>query len=94
MDAVEFSLRIFAFDDNLPSELAKLEAEGWKPIPGLAPAVNYVVFRPQQPVAQVTPEVTPQSLMEPASAGMGTITIDDSKVHIYRNGRIVGESNG
>jgi hypothetical protein len=93
MDAVEFSLRIFAFNDDLPKELAKLEAEGWKPIPGLAPAVSYVVFRPQ-PVAQPAAQPVMEPVIEPASAGMGIITIDDSKVHLYRNGRLVGEGNG
>jgi hypothetical protein len=87
-DAIEFTLRILPFNDTLQSELAKLGAEGWQPVPNLTPAATYVLFRPvQQPVA-------PQA--EPAAAGLGKLTIDETKVHLYRNGRLVeaGEGNG
>lgn len=88
-DAIEFTLRILPLNETLQGELEKLAAEGWQPVPNLTAAATYVLFRPmvQQPVA-------PQA--EPAAAGLGKLTIDETKVHLFRNGRLVeaGEGNG
>lgn len=88
MGPVEMALKIFPFNETLQQELAKLEAEGWQVVPGLAPAVSYVLFRPA---------LQPQPVAEPVAAGFGQLGIDETKVHIYRNGKLVeaGEnSNG
>ncbi len=74
MGPIEFSLKIFPMDENLQQELAKLEREGWQSVPGLKPAVSYVMFRAA--VAQ----------QQSTSEGKGGITVDDSKVHIVRGG--------
>lgn len=81
-DAVEFTMRVLPLNETLQQELAKLANEGWQPVPGLAAAVTYVMFR-NVPQPVVTPEVTP------AAAGMVQMNIDETKVQIYRNGRLV-----
>jgi len=73
MGPVEFALKIYPFDDNLPNEVKKLQAEGWQGVQGLVPAVTYVMWR---------------AVQQPTSEGRGGITVDDSKVEIIRgNGR-------
>ena len=89
MGPVEMALKVLPFNETLQQELAKLETEGWQAVPGLTPAVSYVLFRA---VAQPQPVVA-----EPVAAGFGQLGIDETKVHIYRNGKLVeaGEnSNG
>lgn len=83
MNAVEFAFKAFQFDDNLPNELKKLEAEGFVQIPGLAPVVMYMVFRNTKPQEQPVPEPPPQG------AGFGVMQIDDTKVHVIRGGEPV-----
>lgn len=63
-------------NEELPNELKKLEAEGWKVIPGIAPVAIYSVFREKPPTNHVEFEAN--------------MVIDDSKVHIIRDGKIVG----
>jgi hypothetical protein len=81
-NAVEFSLRILPLNDTLPQELEKLAAEGWQPVPNLAAAATYVMFRDVVQQAAATQA-------EPEVSGLGKLTIDETKVHIYRNGRLV-----
>jgi hypothetical protein len=80
MDAVEFALKILPFNDTLPQELTKLEAEGWQAIPNLAPAVSYVMYRPAQ-VVQPAPRPAPEV------SGAFKMAIDDSKVTVVRSGK-------
>ena len=84
------ALKIFPLNETLQAELAKLAQEGWQPVPGLAAAATYVLFRNvvQQPVAPAP---------EPEVSGLGKLTIDETKVHVYRNGRLLEigeEGNG
>lgn len=78
MNAVEFAIKVLAFDDTLMDELKKIEAEGFQQLPGLKPVITYMVFRNIQP-----PQTTG------AAAGLGTMQIDDSQVHIIRDGKTV-----
>ena len=79
---VQFQTVILPFDDKLTDELKKLEAQGFQQLPGTPPVVIYTVFRsPEQPPAQSRGD---------AHAGMVQMGIDDSNVHIIRNGQKVG----
>lgn len=82
MDTVEIGLKILAADQTLQRQLEALAKEGWQPVANLTPAISYVMMRTVAPVRQ--PEV----------AALGKLTIDETKVHIYRNGQLVGDGNG
>ena len=87
MNPMEISIQVLPGDSTLQQRLAALEAEGWQVVPNLVPAITYVMMRQQQ---------IAQPVAEPGQAGFGVLTIDDSKVHHYRNGKLVeaGEGNG
>lgn len=80
MTDFEQKQKIISIGQDLPAELAKLEAEGWKVIPGITPIVIYSLFR-EIPVA---PIVAASMVVE------SNLIIDDTKVHVVRNGKIVG----
>lgn len=78
----EFALKIIPFNDDLHAERSKLEKEGWVMMPGLSQPVTYVMFRSGAPVVV-------QSQVDQAPAGLGSMKIDDTKVHIIRDGKPV-----
>jgi hypothetical protein len=65
---------VFPLDANLPVATEALAKEGWQMLVGVVPVVIYQVFRPKQP------EIGEMQLR---------LAIDDSKVGILRNGKIV-----
>lgn len=76
MAEIEHVVRTFTVDDNLQAEIEKLQADGFQTIPGIPPVIVYHLMRQKsQPVA--------------ASAGLGKLSIDDSKVMIIRDGKMV-----
>lgn len=75
MGPVEFTQKTLPFDNNLEAELKKMEAEGWQLMQGVMPTITYVLWRAQ---------AQPQSVV--SNQGYGSITIDDSKVHIIKGG--------
>lgn len=76
MAEYEQQQKIISIGPDLPAELAKLEAEGWKVIPGIAPIAIYSVFR-EKPEAPIGMHIE------------SNLIIDDTKVHVVRNGKIV-----
>jgi hypothetical protein len=77
---VEHDIKIIKYDDNLQVEIEKMQAEGWRNMPGFAPVIIFQVYRDDITKAQST---------SGQSAGFGgqvTMGIDDSKVHIIRAG--------
>ena len=72
--AVEKAVREIPIDDNLPAAVQQLAAEGWMVDPEHPPKAGYNVYR-------VTNE----------PGGMeGKLIIDDSKIGILRDGKIIG----
>jgi len=73
MAEYEFITKTLPIDANLQAECQKLEAEGWKVMPGTTPVAIYNLHREK-------PAVKPSGPME----GLLKLSIDDSKVHIIR----------
>jgi hypothetical protein len=72
----EYETRVMAFDENLQAEIKKMEAAGWQVNPSAQSLVIMHVQRPQ-----------PQQAA--GFGGFGSLGIDESKVHIMRDGKIV-----
>lgn len=92
---VVFETRVFPFDDDLPNKLNELEAQGYKILPGAQPVVVYQVFRVAGMVEAAAafeaaaPEPAPPS--SDKVVGFGMFQMDDSLVHIIRDGKPVVE---
>lgn len=71
---LENEIKVIPVDENLPVEVAKLAAEGWQIVPGVKPIAIYHLVRQKKP----------------EMSAIGNLVIDDSKIHIMRNGKIVG----
>ena len=76
MAEIEHIVKALTVDGTLDGELKKLQAEGWQTIPGVpAVVIHHLVRQKSQPVS--------------AGAGVGKLHIDDSKIMILRDGKLV-----
>lgn len=64
-------------DVSLPSKLHELESEGWEIMPGNPPKVTYHLVRDPKRA-------------KPAIGGLGKFAIDETKIHVIRDGKVVG----
>ena len=71
---VESKTVMLPMDDSLQEALNGLSREGWLNAGGFVPQVVYHLVRMKQP---------------PQAEPLGKMTIDESKVHLIRNGEIV-----
>jgi hypothetical protein len=69
---VEHDIKTFPIDENLDAEIKKLMAEGWELMPGVKPVAVYHVVRLKN--------------RPPASAAIGEMRIDESKVFVIPAG--------
>jgi hypothetical protein len=76
MSDIEHDVKVIPIDANLQTTIKKLESEGWELIPGVVPVAIYHLARNK--------DQPPKSL-----GGEGSLGIDDTKVHVLRNGQIV-----
>ncbi len=67
---VEHDVKMIPIDEHFQAEVEKLAKEGWQFLPGIKPIAIYHVARAKQ--------------APPSAAGMGQLTIDDSKVIILK----------
>lgn len=74
---VEHDIKVIPLTANLQAELERLTKEGWILVPGVQPIAIYHVVRQKAVAAQ-------------ANTAIGTMTIDESKVQILRNGQLIG----
>lgn len=76
MAEIEHDVKVIPIDARLQGEVKKLEAEGWELMPGVAPIAVYhlVRIKNKAPFAQ---------------SAQGTFGVDDNKVHILRDGKLV-----
>ena len=72
----EFSVVTLAIDDNLPGAIETLRSDGWELVPGFAPVAIYHLVRLKNRL--------PKDMQL-------KMAIDDSKVGILRNGKLVQE---
>ena len=76
MAEVEHLVKMLTIDQNIAEELKKLQDEGWRDLPGVPGVIVYHLVRQKsQPVT--------------AGAGVGKLQIDDSKIMILRDGKLV-----
>lgn len=73
---VEHDIKVIPVNDKLGPELEKLQREGWTLVPGIMPVAIYHVVRAKQ-----------QHVSAPA--GFGTLHIDESKIGILRDGKLL-----
>lgn len=71
---VEHDVIVLPLNDKLQAEIDKRAKDGWMLVPGVQPVAIYHVVRPK-------PATVPM--------GRGTMTIDDSKIGILRDGKLV-----
>jgi hypothetical protein len=71
---IEHEIKVIPVDDNLPTEVSKMVADGWQIVPGVKPVAIYHVVRVKK---------------QPDLGGMGELKIDESKIHILRDGKLV-----
>lgn len=73
--SVEYSTIVIPLDEKQQEILDRKAQEGWEPIPGVPPMGIWVVQR------------VVQYMME--GKGIGRMHIDDSKIFILRNGKLI-----
>lgn len=73
---VEHATRMFPVNEKLAAELEQLQKEGWTLAPGVEPVAIYHVVRPKQ-----------QPMTQPA--GLGAMHIDEGKIGILRDGKLL-----
>jgi hypothetical protein len=73
LEYAEFHIPI---DDNQREALDQKAREGWQPVPGETP---YAVWKMCRPVQQPASE----------GIGFGTLHIDESKIFILRDGKLI-----
>lgn len=73
MSELEHIVKVLTVDSTFGEELKKLEKEGYELMPGILPVIVYNLVRKKHP----------------GIGGVGTIHIDDTKVHILREGKLI-----
>jgi len=72
--ALEFRTAVLELDDKFQERVNNLQQDGWMIMPGTQPVAFYQLCR---------------QLERPAAAGFATLQIDESKIGILRNGKMV-----
>ena len=78
MAEIEHCVKVLELNDNFQGQVKALEAEGWQLVPGVLPVAVYHLIRMKQPVGQGN-----------QVGGFGDLKIDDTKIHVIRNGQVV-----
>lgn len=73
---VEHDIKVIPVNDKMTGEIEKLAKEGWTLVPGVQPVAIYHVVRQKNTHAA-------------ANSGHGTLLLDDSKIGILRDGKVV-----
>lgn len=80
---VEHTVRVFPLDQALEGNIQGMTSEGWIMVPGITPIVVYHVVRMKGVTA--APE-------DGAHKPIAKLNIDDTKVHILRDGKLIDGS--
>ena len=78
MSEIEHCVKVLELNDSFQGQVKALEAEGWQLVPGVLPVAVYHLIRMKQPVGQSN-----------QAGGFGDLRIDDSKIGILRDGKLV-----
>lgn len=73
----EHETKVIPIDEALPEQLKAMQADGWVVLPGSVPVAVYHVLRPKN---------------RPKTADIGAaggLAIDETKVQILRNGKLL-----
>lgn len=74
---VEFLTKIISVDEHMQAEVDRMQADGWLLVPEIKPVVIYQLHRVIKQPEQA------------AHHGFGQMAVDESKVHILRNGKVL-----
>ena len=77
MSEVEHAVKVITIDASLQDEVKRLEGEGWELIPGILPVAVYHLVRIKGKTTAF------------GQSGRGQLGVDDSKVHILRDGKVI-----
>lgn len=74
---IEHAVKTLTIDEGLPAAVDALKAEGWELVPGILPVAVYHVVR--------------RKVSESVGTGEAQLrmSIDDSKILVVRNGKVV-----
>lgn len=74
---VEHDVKAIPLDANLQKEVERLAADGWELMPGVTPVGIYHIIRAKERDKALS------------AGGVGRLTIDESKVFILRDDKVV-----
>lgn len=77
MAQIDHCVKVLELDDSFKDRVKALEAEGWQQVPGVLPVAVYHLIRIKQ-------EVQSNQV-----GGFGDLHIDDTKIHVVRDGKVV-----
>ena len=77
---VEHTVKVFPLDANLQNNIQNMTAEGWLLLPGVSPVAIYHCVR-------IKGDVASQDI--DGHKPVAKISIDETKVHIMRDGQLV-----
>ena len=78
MAEIEHTVKVLQLDDSFQTEIKALEAQGWQQVPGVLPVAVYHLIR-----------MKPAENHANQAGGFGDLKIDDSKIHVIRDGQVV-----
>lgn len=78
MSEIEHCVKVLELNESFQEQVKALEAEGWQQVPGVLPVAVYHLIRMKQPANQGN-----------QAGGRGALKIDDSKITVIRDGRVV-----
>lgn len=78
MADIEHTVKVLQLDDSFQEQVKALEAEGWQQVPGVLPVAVYHLIRMKQAENHAN-----------QAGALGVLKIDDSKIGILRDGKLV-----
>ena len=78
MAEIEHCVKVLELNDDFQGQVKALEAEGWQLVPGVLPVAVYHLIRVKQAANQAN-----------QAGGLGVLKVDDTKIHVIRNGQVV-----
>lgn len=77
MAEIEHVVKVLTLDESFGAELKRLEEEGYELLPGVLPVVVYNLIRKKK------------ADDAPTGMALGKIKIDETKVHVLRDGNLI-----
>ena len=78
MAEIEHTVKVLELDDGFQEQVKALEAQGWQRVPGVLPVAVYHLIRVKQVESHAN-----------QAGALGVLKIDDSKIGVLRDGKLV-----